>query len=151
MPDNRFDSPQVWFFGLAASDPTQPIRMPSLEGEEDGIRTGDGSISAAWRSFSRGLTPLRAPSEFAISLHLSADSVGIDSTAGTLQYDGSVTASAFGRTRTIDVVTFCETAMKVARVYEIPDRPELIAVVSFKGVPGKCDEIDVPVLLVPME
>lgn len=138
--------PQIWYFNLKGSDPTRAIRARSLEWPNDGTG-GWQPITEAWRNLSARLTPLPPRREFSIGLSLEADSVGVDSSYHTACYEGHLVVKALGVTRVLDLVMYCESTVKLSGVYEIPGRPEIVVVFSYRGRAHGCEDVDLPILI----
>jgi len=145
--DESCSTPQVWYFDLNGEEPARPVRVLSLEGEDDGIRSEKTGISNAWRSFSPGLTQLSTLADFDLGIHMTADSSGRDPIWLTERYDVDLELAVEGAVRDLDLVTYCDNVIRVQGVYEIPGRREVVAMISYKGRAYGCEEVDLPLLL----
>jgi hypothetical protein len=147
--DESTGTPQVWYFDLDGEEPARPVRVLSLEGDDDGIRSEKTGISDRWRAFSPGLTQLAGLTDFDLKIRLAADSSGKDPNWLSQRYDVDVDLAFKGAVRTLDLVSFCDNVVRVRGMYEIPGRSEVVVVLSYKGRAYGCEEVDLPVLLNP--
>jgi hypothetical protein len=145
--DESYQPRQVWFFDLDGKEPMCPVRVPSLESKrrENGKQSG-------WSIFSDRLVPLQSCREFDISFSVNADTAGVDTAwGGAVRYEAEVTVGRASRTWILDLVMFGNPLIRVRCLYEIPERPEALIVLTYRGRPYGCEEIDLPVLLAPKQ
>lgn len=136
---------QVWFFDLDGDAPMCPVRVPALENKRR-----EYSAHSAWPIFSNRLKPLQPSREFDITLSLSADSAGVDTTwGGGTRYEAEVVIGRTVRAWALALVMFGAPLIRVRCLYGVPERPEALIVLTYKGCPYGREEIDLPVLLAP--
>jgi hypothetical protein len=145
-----WSKPEVWFFDLEGENPEKPIRAQSLEARDKDWWKDEHGISDAWRSLSSGFEPLTPLAQFNLEMSLCADSIAQDSPGGCPRYMGHLVLEGEGLGQAIDLKMFCQPMICVRGPYRIPGRPEAIAVVSYKGKEYGAEEVERPVLLVPM-
>jgi len=145
--DAAYAPKQVWFFDLDGDAPMSPVRVPSLESKRREYRA-----QSAWSIFSDRLRPLQSSREFDIGLSVNADTAGIDTAwGGAIRYEAEVAVGRASRAWTLDLVMFGNALIRVQCLYEIPERPEVLIVLTHKGRAYGCEEIDLPVLLAPQQ
>ena len=74
-------------------------------------------------------------------------------------YDNTVSTgiiSALGReirmptgVRAFDLQSFCQPVVRVQGIYRVPQRQELLMIISYVGRSYGCEEVDLPVLFAP--
>lgn len=140
---NRAIGYQRWVLDLADGSLIEPGSQRLREAEDrEKMAVSDG-VRIRY-------TEVPALEEFVLSVRFTTDSVGVDTLgSGVARYKGHLVLEAGGQTRTVNVITSCDTLIRVQGVWGIPGRSELVVVLCYKGLPGKCDEIDVPILMLP--
>jgi hypothetical protein len=138
------DPPQVWTVSLEDGPTTQPAsyRASDAETSENGWDT--------WKIV-RGLgdrqTEIHCTEDFDLSLHLTADSVGVDSTWGVPHYRGQLLVETPDGVGDVNLEMFCNTLVQIRGVYRLPERSELVVFVSYTADASGCEEWDVPIVL----
>jgi hypothetical protein len=145
--DGAYRPHQVWFFDLDGDAPMCPVRVPSLENKRR-----EYTAQSAWPIFANRLKPLRPGREFDISFSMSADTAGVDTAwGGATRYEAEVVIGRNLQIWTLALVMFGAPLIRVQCLYEVPERPEVLIVLTHRGRAYGCEEIDLPVLLAPRQ
>lgn len=145
--DESGEPPTTSFFRLAGPSPTIPVHAESLDDWEGGMRVR--AAGQRWLELYRRLLPLSGlrDTEFTVRVH--AESTGVDTSWNATRFATHVEIQTQAGIRTFDLQSFCQPVVCVQGIYRIPRRQELLMVLSYIGRGYGCEEVDLPVLLVP--
>lgn len=138
--------PQVWLVDLSGNQPAQPIPYAPFSSD------CPDSIWKAWETLAHlegKRTELRGLEGFDLKIRLSADSVGVDTVCGGTTFQGELVAESAGGSGTVSLTMFCDTLIRIRGMYQLPERPERIIFITYKGTACECQEIDLPVVIYP--
>jgi hypothetical protein len=137
----------VFYMSLDGSEPDASTWASSLEHDQRGRWPEE--VSERWRWLLARLLPLRAPDNYEYSVVMDADSVGrtrggaVDTVEYKLHFK---LTTAFGDAE-MDTTAYCQPEVWVRGLYQIPNRPEQVVVVSVIGRLYACEPTDVVLLV----
>jgi hypothetical protein len=135
----------VFCLDLASETPSEVVRLEYLEDQELG--RGHVKRSPEWLEIRGRCDPLRPVPDFDLNLIVRSDSVGVDSDWNVTLLDLEIRLSVGGHVGRVHTLGTCQPRVGLRALYEIPGRPELMALVSYVGRPYGCEEIEKAVLL----
>ncbi len=146
--DETGSPPEEYSIDLGSPTSPEAIRRPELEQQRTDY--GKSIRNPDWDALVDRLVHLKAVPDFDLSLAVTSDSLGpVSPDWNTTRFELRVTLRSGGLSANARLDAVCQPLVRVRALYEIPGRPELLALVSYIGRVQICEEVDVPLILRP--